>query len=197
MKLLAGDKLVIATHNQGKLKELTSFLSPYGLLVEIASNMGLDDPEETEESFIGNALLKARYVAKKTNTIAFADDSGLVVPALGGKPGIHTARWAGPSRDYPLAMKKVHDLLEDKPRDAYFVTVLAIVWPDGQELIFEGKTLGTLAWPIRGDFSYGYDPMFIPEGDNRTYAEMTLQEKTMTSARGKAFMLFKKALLDA
>lgn len=197
MRLKAGDKLVIATHNHGKLKELISFLAPYGLLVETASNLGLDDPKETEETFVGNALLKARYVAKKSGNVAFADDSGLVVPALDGKPGIHTARWAGPSRDYALAMQKIHDLLKSKPRDAHFVCVLAIVWPDGKETVFEGKAFGALTWPIRGNFGHGYDPMFIPEGDTRTYAEMNIYEKAQTSARGKAFALFKKELLDA
>lgn len=197
MKLHAGDKLVIATHNQGKLREISELLGRFDLLFDSSGNLGLEEPEETEKTFKGNALLKARFVASSTGLIALADDSGLVVPALDGQPGVDTAYWGGSSRNYVLAMKKVHDLLDNKPRDAHFVCVLAIVWPDGKETLFEGKAFGTLTWPIRGNLGHGYDPMFIPKGDTRTYAEMNIHEKNQTSARGKAFELLKKELLDA
>jgi XTP/dITP diphosphohydrolase len=190
-------KIIIATHNQGKLLEFKQMFVNYNVDIVAAGELGISDPEETEDSFQGNALLKARHVCKLTGEIALADDSGLVVPALNGAPGIYTARWAGPERDFAKAMTKINNLLADKPREAYFECVLALVKPDGSECTFDGRTYGNLAWPFRGGISYGFDPMFVPEGDTRTYGEMTNPEKFKTSARAKAFDSFAVTMLGA
>ncbi len=195
MKLKAGDKLVIASHNPGKLVEISALLSDYGLLFDSSGNLRLEEPEETEDTFTGNALLKARFVSLKTGLIAIADDSGLVVPALNGQPGVYSARWGGPEKNQHLANKKVIDSLEDKPRDAHFVCVLAVVWPNGDEITFEGKSHGSITWPERGELGFGFDPIFIPNGKSRTYGEMTKLEKSETSHRTKAFTKLKERLL--
>ena len=190
MKLKRGDTLILASHNQGKLEEFKTFLSLYDLNINSSGNLGIEEPEETENTFEGNALLKAKYTAEKTGHISIADDSGLVVPALDGMPGIYSARWAGPERDFAIAHKKINDLLDDKPRDAYFTCVLAVVW-------LEGQSHGQLVWPTRGDGGFGYDSMFVPCGDTRTYAQMTRIEKSKLSHRAKAFKLFQETLLGA
>ena len=189
-------KIIVATHNKGKLIEFKQLFANYNVNIIAAGELNISDPEETEDSFRGNALLKAHHVSKLTGEIVFADDSGLVVPALNGAPGIHTARWAGPERDFIKAMTKLNNLLEHKSRDAYFVCVLALVKPGGHEYFFEGKSEGTLTWPYRGEIGVGFDPMFIPRGDTRTYGEMTKAEKFTTSARSKAFDSFAKAMLN-
>lgn len=195
MKLKIGDTLILATHNPGKLKEIQTLLSPYGLNVDSSGKLGLEEPEETESTFAGNALLKAHYTATRTGHIALADDSGLSVPALDGLPGIYSARWGGPERNFSMACDKIHRLLEDKPRDAEFVCVLAIAWPDGTSKIFKGQSHGQLVWPTRGEGGFGYDSMFVPSGDTRTYAQMTSAEKAKTSHRARAFQLFEDSLL--
>ncbi len=195
LKFKTGDTLILATHNQGKLEEIKTLLSPYGLQINSSGSLSIEEPEETENTFEGNALLKAKYTAEKTGHVSLADDSGLVVPALNGMPGIYSARWAGPERDFAIAHKKINDLLGDQPRDAYFICVLAVAWPDGSSKIFEGQSQGELVWPTRGDGGFGYDSMFVPSGDTRTYAQMTRIEKSQTSHRTKAFELFQETLL--
>lgn len=195
MQLKAGDTLILATHNLGKLEEIKTLLSPYGLLINHSGNLGLNDPEETEDTFEGNALLKAKYTANKTNHVSLADDSGLVVSSLNGMPGVYSARWAGDDRNFSNACEKIHLLLKDKPRDAYFECVLAVAWPNGATMTFKGQSHGHLIWPIRGENGFGYDPMFVPLGDTRTYGEMTKPEKLTTSARAKAFKMFEQELL--
>ncbi|MCX7352220.1 MAG: RdgB/HAM1 family non-canonical purine NTP pyrophosphatase [Proteobacteria bacterium] len=197
LKLKRGDTLILATHNQGKLEEFKTLLSLYDLNINSSGNLGIEEPEETENTFEGNALLKAKYTAEKTGHISLADDSGLVVPALDGMPGVYSARWAGPERDFAIAHKKINDLLENKPRDAYFTCVLAVALPDGSSKIFEGQSHGELVWPTRGDGGFGYDSMFVPAGDSRTYAQMTRIEKSKSSHRTKAFKLFQETLLGA
>lgn len=197
MKLKRGDTLILASHNQGKLEEFKTLLSLYDLNINSSGNLGIEEPEETENTFEGNALLKAKYTAEKTGHISIADDSGLVVPALDGMPGIYSARWAGPERDFAIAHKKINDLLDDKPRDAYFTCLLAVVWPYGSSKIFEGQSHGQLVWPTRGDGGFGYDSMFVPSGDTRTYAQMTRVEKSKSSHRAKAFKLFQETFLGA
>ena len=196
MKLKVGDTLILATHNSGKLKEIQHMLSPYGLNIDSSGSLDIEEPEETESTFAGNALLKARYTATKTGYVSLADDSGLVVPSLDGLPGIYSARWGGAERDFTMACEKVNSLLEDKPRDAYFVCVLAIAWPDGTERTFEGQSHGQLIWPTQGKSGFGYDSMFVPSGDTRTYAQMTPLKKAQISHRTKAFKLFKESLLE-
>lgn len=195
MKLKPGDTLILATHNLGKLEEIKSMLSPYGLNIDCSGNLGIEEPEETESTFAGNALLKAKYTSFKTKHIALADDSGLSVHALDGLPGIYSARWAGLERNFAIAREKVNSLLQDKARDACFVCVLAIVWPDGTFKIFKGQSHGQLVWPTRGENGFGYDSMFVPNGYKQTYAEMSAQEKMQTSHRAKAFQLFKESVL--
>lgn len=195
MQLKAGDTLVLATHNQGKIEEIQTLLSPYGLLVKSSADLNLEEPEETESTLAGNALLKARYTTNETGHISLADDSGLVVPALDGMPGVYSARWAGTERNFDKACEKVHQLLGNKSREAYFECVLAVAWPDGLSKIFKGQSHGHLVWPTRGDNGFCYDSMFIPSGDIRTYAQMTKLEKAQTSHRADAFKLFEKVLL--
>lgn len=196
LQLKPGDALILATHNQGKLEEIQTLLSPYGFHINSSGNLNIDEPEETEDTFEGNALLKAKYTAQKTGYISLADDSGLVVPALDGLPGVYSARWAGPNRDFSVARNHVHTLLGDKPRNAYFVCVLALACPKGSFEIFKAESHGTLTWPAKGESVFGYDSMFIPLGDTRTYAEMDTFEKLSTSARAKAFKLFERELLE-
>ena len=195
MKLKVGDTLILATHNPGKLKEIQTLLFPYGLNINSAGNLDIEEPEETEDTFVGNALLKAEYTATRTGHASLADDSGLMVHSLNGLPGVYSALWGGPERDFSMACDKVNSLLEDKPRDATFVCVLAVVWPDGTSRVFKGQSHGQLVWPTRGESGFGYDSMFVPTGDTRTYAQMTPTEKTQTSHRARAFKLFKESLL--
>lgn len=180
-------KLVLATHNPGKVGELVELLAPWGVEVVSAGDLGLPEPEETGETFVDNALLKARAAMAATGLPALADDSGLAVSGLDGRPGVHTADWAGSPRDFTRAMRRVQDELGSNPdRRAAFMSTLALVWPDGHEEVFEGKVDGTLVWPPRGDIGWGYDPMFAPEGGTRTYGEMPAEEKHATSHRARA-----------
>ncbi len=181
-------RLVLASHNAGKLVELEDLLGPLGVAVTGAAALGLPEPEETGDTFVANALLKAHAAAQGAGLAALSDDSGLAVTALGGKPGIHSARWAGPERDFTLAMKKVEDALGDDPdRGASFHCVLALAWPDGAERVFEGRIDGHLVFPPRGANGFGYDPIFMPEGESRTFGEMTPAEKKADNHRARAF----------
>ena len=184
----AGVKLVIASHNPGKVVEITALLAPYRVTtLGAAATLGLAEPEETGETFEANAALKAHAAAEATGLPALADDSGLVVPALDRAPGIYSARWAGPSRDFGMAMARVHNELAGKDRSAHFVSVLALVWPDGDAALFRGEVHGTLTWPPRGDNGFGYDPMFIPDGHDITFGEMAPEQKYAIDHRARAF----------
>mgnify|MGYP001765245412 FL=1 len=195
-----GSKLVLASHNKGKLREISALLAPFGIEAVAASEFGLAEPVETEDSFAGNALLKARFAAEGAGLPALSDDSGLCVEALGGEPGVYTADWAETpnGRDWMLAMTKVEERLAalgpDVSRAAEFVCVLALVWPDGTEQTFEGRMPGSLVWPPRGELGFGYDPVFVPEGYAQTFAEMDPAEKHAISHRAKAFAKLKAAL---
>lgn len=185
---LAGRRLVVATHNPGKLREIAALVAPYGVAVEGAGALGLPEPEETGATFSENAVLKARAAAEASGLPALADDSGLVVPALGGRPGIHSARWAGPGRDFAVAMAKVQqELPEGADRTACFVCVLALCWPDRHCESFAGRVRGTLVWPPRGGRGFGYDPMFVPGGHEKTFGEMDPEAKHAISHRADAF----------
>ena len=184
----SGRQLIIASHNQGKVKEIGDLLRAYNVETISASSLGLEEPEETGETFSANAELKARLAAKVTKLPALADDSGLVVPALKGDPGIYSARWAGPEKDFDKAMRLVEDRLKNSSdRHAYFVAALALCRPDGHSEIFTGRIYGTLVWPKRGALGFGYDPMFLPEGGTKTFGEMEPALKHSISHRSKAF----------
>jgi XTP/dITP diphosphohydrolase len=183
----AGHRLVIASHNPGKVEEIAALLAPFALETIAAGALGIPEPEETGDSFEANAALKARAAAEASGVPALADDSGLVVPALGGAPGIYSARWAGPAKDFQLAMERVYRELGDKERNARFVAVLALAWPGGNTELFRGEVEGSLTWPPRGDRGFGYDPMFIPLGGNLTFGEMDPVEKHRISHRARAF----------
>jgi XTP/dITP diphosphohydrolase len=181
-------KIVIATHNAGKLRELRELLAPYGIEAVSAGELGLPEPEETGTSFRENARIKAQAAASAAKLPAFADDSGLAVDAIGGAPGIHSARWAGPDKDFYGAMKRIDDLLREKKtadRRAHFVSALCVAWPDGHVEEFEGRVDGTLVWPPRGDQGFGYDPVFLPDGHDRTFGEMSAEEKHGLPPKGK------------
>ncbi len=192
-----GDKLVLATHNKGKYRENAALLAPFGLEVLSAGELGLPEPEETGSTFQENAVLKARAACEATGLPAIADDSGLEVPGLGGQPGIFSARWAGPGRDFSVAMQRVQDELGDNPdRRAFFVCNLSVAWPDGHTDSFEGRVEGTLVWPTRGTRGFGYDPMFQPKGFDITFGEMDPEEKEAMSHRARAFAQLSGALLE-
>jgi len=181
-------KLVIASHNQGKVREIADLLAPFGVEIVSAGELGLDEPEETGGSFIENAELKARAAAEASGLPALADDSGLAVNALDGAPGIYSARWAGPEKDFTLAMERVHEAMEQAlDRGARFVCALSLAWPDGHVESFEGTVSGTLIWPPRGTKGFGYDPMFIPKGHDLTFGEMEPEAKHAISHRADAF----------
>jgi XTP/dITP diphosphohydrolase len=182
-----GDTLVIASHNKGKVKEIAELLGAYVAQFPSASDLNLPEPEETETTFIGNAELKARAAAAASGLPALADDSGLVVPALGGAPGIYSARWAGSDKDFSVAMRRVETELGDRDPAAYFVCALSLAWPDGHAVSVEGRIHGRLAFPGRGDKGFGYDPIFISEGRDITFAEMDPDEKHRISHRADAF----------
>jgi XTP/dITP diphosphohydrolase len=187
VRALEGGRLVIASHNPGKIAEMAALLAPYGVEAVSAAALGLAEPEETEPTFEGNAGLKAQAAARVAGLPALADDSGLVVPALGGAPGIYSARWAGPNRDFRAAMARVHRGLGGKDGAALFVSVLALAWPDGEEALFRGEIAGQLTWPPRGDSGFGYDPMFIPEGYDQTFGELPHEVKYAIDHRARAF----------
>lgn len=176
-------RLVIATHNPGKLAEMRELLAPHGVEARSAGELGLAEPDETGDSFAANARIKAIAAADAARLPAFADDSGLVVGALGGAPGIFSARWAGPNKDFGAAMTRIERLLQERgaatpeQRRAHFVSALCVAWPDEHIEEVEARTDGTLVWPPRGDAGFGYDPMFMPDGFDRTFGEMTSVEK--------------------
>lgn len=191
-------RLVAATHNLGKVAELKDLFEPIGFDVTSAAELNLPEPDETEFTFVGNALLKARAAAEATNAPALSDDSGISVAALGGMPGVNTADWAGHPRDFYRAMQKVEDELRSIKADdrrAKFVCCLAVVWPDGHEVTFQGESHGTLTWPPRGKMGFGFDPVFVPLGRFETFAELQPEEKHAMSHRADAFKKLKAALL--
>jgi XTP/dITP diphosphohydrolase len=182
-----GDRLVIASHNQGKIEEIAALLAPFAVNTMSAAALGIPEPEETGDSFEANAALKARAAAEASGLPALSDDSGLVVPALGGAPGIYSSRWAGPAKDFSRAMERVQRELGDRDRSAAFVAVLALAWPDGHIELFRGEVAGRLVWPPRGEHGFGYDPMFVPDGGVETFGEMEPVEKHKISHRAVAF----------
>lgn len=195
---IGSGKLVIATHNAGKLKEIQALLAPYGVECLSAGSLGLPEPEETGTTFVENALIKARAAAQGSGIVSLADDSGLSVAALDGRPGVYTADWAerqwfegDPGRDWYMAMGKVEGLLaqqgSDVDRSAAFHCVLALAWPDGEHAVYEGIAPGSLTWPPRGELGFGYDPVFVPEGSDRTFAEIEPEQKHAISHRADAF----------
>jgi XTP/dITP diphosphohydrolase len=203
-------ELVIATHNPGKLKELRELLAPFGISAVSAGELGLAEPAETGTTFRENARIKAAAAAAAAQRPAFADDSGLAVDALDGAPGIHSARWAGASKDFASAMRRIEDELRRRgavrpeQRKAHFACALCVAWPDGDVEEFEGRIEGTLVWPPRGTAGFGYDPIFLPDGHARTFGEMTSEEKhglpplgTGLSHRARAFRQLAEACLAA
>ncbi len=185
---ITGGRLAIATHNPGKLVEIADLLRPYGVAVVGAAALGLPEPEETGATFEANAQLKALAAARASGLPALADDSGLTVAALGGAPGIYSARWAGPDKDFAVAMRHVERALAGKPdRRAAFVAALALAWPDGDVATFRGEVHGTLVFPPRGTNGFGYDPIFVPEGGRQTFGEMEPVAKHEISHRARAF----------
>lgn len=198
LKLERGTTIIAATHNPGKARELAALLEGRYEVVA-AGDLGLPEPDETEATFTGNALLKAKAAADRAGKIALADDSGLSVAALDGAPGVHSARWAGPSKDFSEAMAKVEQRLEEsysRDRAAWFTCALAVAWPDGPAVVVEGRIDGALTFPPRGDRGFGYDPIFIPEGGSLTFGEMEPSEKDAISHRARAFAKLKAALFD-
>lgn len=195
IRKLAPGKLVIASHNEGKVREIRALLAPYGIEPVSAGSLGLPEPDETGTTFVANAELKAMQAADLSGLPALADDSGMCVDALGGEPGIFSARWAGPSKDFGLAMELVEKNIADTAvegepapaRDAHFVCALALAWPDGHVEWFEGRVDGTLVWPPRGANGFGYDPMFLPNGQAETFGEMAPEAKHAMSHRADAF----------
>ncbi|WP_020174462.1 RdgB/HAM1 family non-canonical purine NTP pyrophosphatase [Methyloferula stellata] len=208
MPRLIEGKLVIATHNPGKLWEIATLLKPYGIDAVSAGDLGLPEPEETGLTFIANAELKALASAKGSGLPAIADDSGLCVDALDGAPGIYSARYAGESRDFAFAMQKLEKEIADRgatpPFHAHFVSAISLAWPDGKTLSFEGKVFGTLVFPPRGGLGFGYDPVFLPNGHDKTFGEMWAVEKhsipvdgsEALSHRARAFQAFAKTCLE-
>ncbi len=196
------DRLLFATHNAGKLEEIRELFAPYDVTVVGAAEMDLAEPEETEDSFVGNARIKARAAVAATGLPALSDDSGIEVEALEGAPGVYTADWAETptGRDFMMAMTKTHELLEERnaphPRRARFCATMVLAWPDGHEEVFEGEAPGTLVWPVRGALGHGYDPMFQPEGHDRTFAEMAHAEKNEISHRADVFAKLIKGCFD-
>jgi XTP/dITP diphosphohydrolase len=200
--------VVIATHNPGKLAEMRELLAPFSISAQSAGELGLAEPDETGKTFGANARIKAIGATKATGKPAFADDSGLVVDALGGEPGIHSARWAGPDKDFRFAMNRIQTLLVERgakapeQRRAHFMAALCLAWPDGHVEEFEGRVDGVAVWPPRGDRGFGYDPLFLPDGLDRTFGEMSAEEKhglppkgQGLSHRARAFMKLADACL--
>ena len=187
IRRLSPGRLVAATHNKGKVAELKDLFEPLGFEVVSAIELDLPEPEETEATFAGNAILKARAAAEATDAPALSDDSGLSVTALGGAPGIYSARWAGEPRDFGRAMQRVHDELgETADRTARFVSVIALARPDGTLSQYRGEVTGSIVWPPRGTGGFGYDPVFCPQGESRTFGEMAPEEKRALSHRARA-----------
>ncbi|SDU44315.1 RdgB/HAM1 family non-canonical purine NTP pyrophosphatase [Stappia sp. ES.058] len=209
-RCLEPGRIVIASHNPGKLREIEDLMAPYGFEVVSAGALDLPEPEETGTTFEANAGLKAVAAAKASGLPALADDSGFCVEALGGQPGVYSARWGGPEKDFAMAMRTVEEKLQaagsasDAQRRGSFVAVLCLAWPDGQSVFFRGEVEGQIVWPPRGDGGFGYDPMFQPDGHTRTFAEMSPEEKhgrtldgPALSHRARAFQAFSKACLES
>ncbi|GIX17177.1 MAG: non-canonical purine NTP pyrophosphatase [Rhodothalassiaceae bacterium] len=203
---LRRDGLVIASHNPGKVREIAELLDPFGIAVRSAGELGLPEPDETGASFAENARIKAESAARAAGLPALADDSGLAVAALGGAPGIHSARWGGPERDFALAMRRVWEALEELgrrgedggvPRDAAFICALALALPEGPTHVFEGRVDGEIVWPPRGGRGFGYDPIFVPRGHALTFGEMEPAAKHAISHRADAFRKLVAALFGA
>ena len=201
-KLARGTKLVVATHNPGKVREINALIAPYGLEAVSASALGLPEPDEPGTMFASNARIKARAAADASRLPALSDDSGLCVDALDGAPGIFSARWAGASKDFNAAMARVHRELEVRSarlpsdRSAHFVSALCLSWPDGEDQIFEGRAFGEVVWPPRGTLGFGYDPMFLPDGYEQTFGELPPAEKDKISHRARAFEKFVRGCLQ-
>ena len=198
LKLIKGMRLVVATHNPGKVPEISALLDGNYEIVT-AGQLNLPEPDETETTFAGNAMLKARHAAQLSGEVSLADDSGLSVAALDGAPGIFSARWAGPGKDFAVAMKKVEERLEEigaTDRAAWFTSALAVAWPNGPCVVVEGEVHGQLTFPPRGDRGFGYDPLFIPDGGDQTFGEMEPAAKDAISHRTRAFAKLKAALID-
>ena len=197
-RLERGQRLVLATHNKGKLREFKELLAPHGVEVVSAGELGLPEPDETETTFLGNARLKALAAAQAAGLPALADDSGFAVAALGGDPGVYSARWAGPSKDFAAAMALVNSKIGDNPdRRAWFACALVLAWPDGEMQSYFARVEGEAVWPPRGPEGFGYDPMFQPAGSRSTYGEMSSAEKHLGSHRAKAVTQFLKACVPA
>lgn len=201
MRKFTEPKFVLASHNKGKLREIAELLVPYGIEVVSAGDLGLEEPEETETTFAGNARIKAHFAAKATGLPALSDDSGIQVDGLDGDPGVYTADWAETpnGRDFSMAMTKVWTLLEERnapePRTARFCATLCLAWPDGHDEVFEGKAEGRVSWPMRGELGFGFDPMFIPDGETETFGQMDPAKKHAMSHRADAFRKL-QAILD-
>ena len=198
LKLIKGMRIVAATHNSGKVPEIAALLDGNYEIVT-AGELNLPEPDETETTFAGNAILKARHAAQLSGEVCLADDSGMSVAALDGAPGIFSARWAGPGKDFSLAMRKVEERLEEvgaTDRSAWFTSALAVAWPDGPCVVVEGRIDGTLTFPPRGTRGFGYDPVFIPEGFAQTFDELEPAAKDAMSHRARAFAKLKAALID-
>lgn len=199
-RIVLGERLVIASHNPGKIVEINALLAPYGIETVGAGVLGLPEPEETGSTFEANAELKAHAAAEASGLPALADDSGLVVPALGGAPGIYSARWAGPTKDFRLAMERVYRELGHQDRRAHFVAVLALAWPPtdhGSEIAtFRGEVHGHLTWPPKGERGFGYDPIFVPEGYELTFGEIAPEHKHQISHRARAFEKLVEAVFE-
>jgi XTP/dITP diphosphohydrolase len=198
LKLIKGMRIVVATHNPGKVPEISALLGGDYEIVT-AGQLNRPGPEETETTFAGNAMLKARHAAERSGAVALADDSGLSVAALDGAPGIFSARWAGPGKDFAVAMTKVEQRLEEigaTDRTAWFTSALAVAWPDGPCIVVEGVVDGDLTFPPRGDRGFGYDPLFIPQGGDLTFGEMEPAAKDAISHRSRAFEKLRAVLID-
>lgn len=193
MRRFDGQTLVLASHNKGKLREIADLLAPFGIEVSSAADHGLDEPEETEKTFAGNARIKAHYAAKATGLPALSDDSGIMVEALDGAPGVYTADWAETprGRDFVMAMEKLWTRLEEidapAPRRASFNSTLCLAWPDGHDEVFVGQVQGQVVWPMRGANGFGFDPVFLPDGETETFGEMDPAKKHAMSHRAEAF----------
>lgn len=187
-RLEPGSRLVLASHNPGKLAEIAELVRPHGVAVVSAAELGLPEPDETAGDFVGNARIKALAAARGSGLPALADDSGFCVAALDGAPGLQSARWSGPERDFGAAMARVNAEIGDNPdRRAWFVCALCLGWPDGETATFVGRVDGTAVWPPRGVRGFGYDPMFVPQGEGKTFGEMEPEQKHAISHRARAF----------
>lgn len=193
----AGERIVLASHNRGKLREIAELLRPWRIAVSSVADLGLPEPEEDAPDFAGNARIKALAAARATGLPALSDDSGLCVVALGGDPGVLSARWAGPEKDFAAAMAEVHRRLGPAPdRSAWFIAALCLAWPDDHAEVFIGRVDGTITWPPRGDRGFGYDPIFLPDGHAKTFGEMDPTAKHAMSHRARAFAQLTAACFD-